>query len=288
MQEFQLNDDGICSLCNATSLEMEQVQCGICKKNFHGVCNACPGDLKWATKTTIQMFKASSTKRNFKFLCNCCLTTLETNMADIDGQRMHNMEQNMERINNELLEIKKLVTPKKESEAKNTMPHTTSKPTLSTCDNLWFNPERLATVKAKPPEAILVINKAADSVMDKTNMDMVENMVIERKIPVTKSFKNRNGNHIVMCDSVESRDALKIQVSEANNNIEMQTPKEKRPVISIVGLSKSYEKHEVVDLLVKQNNFVRQFSTVNNIKDHVNIFAVKPIRGKPSVHQAFA
>ena len=76
---------------------------------FHAGCNEHSPDDRWATKTMIQMFKASSTKRNFKFLCDSCLTTWETNTADMDGQRIHNMEQNMVRINNELAEIKKLV-----------------------------------------------------------------------------------------------------------------------------------------------------------------------------------
>ena len=41
-------------------------------------------------------------------------------------------------------------------------------------------------------------------------------------------------------------------------------------------------------MLVQQNNFLRQFSQGNNIDDHINVFTVKPIRGKTDVFQAFA
>ena len=50
----------------------------------------------------------------------------------------------------------------------------------------------------------------------------------------------------------------------------------------------NYEHEEVVDMLIKQNNFLRQFSAVNDMKEHITVFAVKPIRGKVDVFQAFA
>ena len=48
----------------------------------------------------------------------------------------------------------------------------------------------------------------------------------------------------MVCDSAESRDELKNQVLAADSSIYLKTPKEKRPVISIVGLSKKYENEE--------------------------------------------
>ena len=64
-------------------------------------------------------------------------------------------------------------------------------------------------------------------------------------------------------------------MSALNNNIEMRTPKEIRLVISIVGRSKNYKSEDVVDMLVQQNNFLKQFSE-SNIQEHIKVFAVKP------------
>ena len=295
VQNYELNDGGVCTSCNELSLELVLVQCGICKKKFHAVCTSSSGDDKWATKSMILTFKASSTKKNFMFLCDCRLTTLETNMADIDGQRIRKMERNMDVISKELLEIKKLVrntnttsTTSKNVESTWKNPQQTALKLTEPSYNMWNDTAKLASVKAKPAESVLVINKATDSSVDKINTDLVENMVIENRIPVTKSFKNRNGNLVVVCDSVESRDALKNQVSASNDNIEMKTPKENRPVVSIVGLTKKYEKHEVTDLLVKQNYFLGQFAEQNNVDEHIDVFMVKPLRGKRDVYQAFA
>ena len=282
MQDFQLNDEGICCTCNVLSLDQEFVECGICDKKFHAVCSSCSADDKWATKTMIQMFKASSTKRNFRFSCNYCLTALETNKADVNGLRVRKLEENMDRINSELKKITELVTPKEAAVKPSTAPSDQRK------SNIWFDEEKLASVKAKPAESVLVINKGANSTVDKTNQDLVENMVVQGKIPVTKAYKNKEGNFVVVCDSTETRNTLKDQVHASNNNIELKTPREKRPAISIVGLAKNYENQEVVDLLVKQNIFLRQFSMGNNINDHISVFAVKRVRGKEGVYQAFA
>ena len=48
------------------------------------------------------------------------------------------------------------------------------------------------------------------------------------------------------------------------------------------------EHDEIVDMLTQQNGFIKQFSVVNNIKDHIKIFAVKPLRGNRDIYQAFA
>ena len=108
-QNVELNDDGTCSSCDELAIEAEYLQCAMCKKKFHGVCKAAGGDDKWATKSMLLTYKSQSTKKNFMFLCNCCLTTMETNMADIDGQRIRRMERNMEAITKELMEIKGLL-----------------------------------------------------------------------------------------------------------------------------------------------------------------------------------
>ena len=300
-QNFELNDDGICTSCDELSIDAELVQCAICKKNFHAVCTAAGADDKWATKSMILTYKSPSTKNNFMFLCNCCLTTMETNIADIDGQRIRRMERNMEEITKELLEIKKLLKPavapstegasvsvstgtiNSVASGSNTQ-DTGSRENQSM--NIWNDADRLSTVKAKPAESVLIISKSPDSVVDRTNKDLVESTVIENKILVKKSFKSQNGNLVVVCDSAESRDVLKDQVTAANGEIEMRTPNEIRPVVSIVGLTKNYEKDEVIELL-KQNYFLSQFAANNELQEHIKVLTVKPLKGNQEVFQAF-
>ena len=291
-QEYELNNDGSCSSCDEVAIESEFVGCALCKKKFHVVCKVVGTDDKWATKSMMLTYKSPSTKKNFKFFCNCCETTMETNMADVDCQRIRRMERNMDAINNELREIKELV--KAVAATKSTEPELaivdgdSSTGTERSPTNIWQDTEKLATVKAKPAESILVINNSSDSEKEKTNTELVENTIIEGRIPIKKSFKSKNGNLVVVCESAESRNTLMNQVSAVNNGIEMRMPNENRPVVSIVGLSKSYEKEEVVEILQKQNYFLGQFSENNEIQDHIKVFAVKPLKGKPHIFQAFA
>ena len=174
-QNYQLSDEGVCISCDSLSLELEVVQCGVCDKKFHAVCTSCPADAKWATKTTIQSFKTTSTKRNFKFLCDHCLTEMETKRADGEGLRIRKMEENMKLISKELLEIKNLLMPKKD--VPNTAKPTPSSRNTQNNNSIWFDTEKLATVKAKPAESVLVINTADNADIDKSNATVVENIV---------------------------------------------------------------------------------------------------------------
>ena len=101
---------------------------------------------------------------------------METNQADVDGQRIRQMESNMVTITKELSEIKKLV-----SDITNTTPVTTPAdnaesvhdrqkavvPEGKPVHNIWHDTERLASVKAKPAESVLVIDKGVDSLTEK-------------------------------------------------------------------------------------------------------------------------
>ena len=296
IQDFELNKEGMCTACEEVSLEAEYVHCAICDKKFHVVCPEAKNDDKWATKSMIATYKSPSTKKNFMFLCNCCLTTFETNRADLDGQRLRKMERNMDVINKELQDIKELLSKNIASTFASTSPKDSprnnidqsSAVKMNPVSNIWHDTERLASVKAKPTESVLVVNKASDPMLDKANTNLVENLVIESRLPVRNAFKNKSGNLIVVCESEESRDELKEKVSANSNNIEMKTPKENRPSVSIVGLSNKYEKEEVVELLQKQNYFLAQFSESNDINEHIKVYAVKPLRGNQDVFQAFA
>ena len=304
VQNVELNDDGTCSSCEELALEAEFIQCAMCKKKFHGVCKAAGSDDKWATKSMILTYKSPSTKTNFMFFCNPCKTIMETNLADKDGYRIRRMEKNMENITKELIdllikttisgpttEIRPTSSTKVDTSVAEVETVESTLGTKNTSDllktNIWCDVEKLATVKAKPAESVLIINKSLDSETDKTNKEIVENAVIESRIPIKKSFKSMNGNLVVVCDSAESRDALKTQLSTVNSGIETRSPSENRSVISIVGLTKSYTKEEVVELL-KQNYFLGQFAENNDIKEHIKVLAVKPLKGREDVFQAFA
>jgi hypothetical protein len=111
---------------------------------------------------------------------------------------------------------------------------------------------------------------------------------VENGISVTKSYKNNSGELVVVCDNNNSRDKLQNIIATKDENIVMKQITKKKPSVTIVGLSKKYNNEEVINLLVTQNQHLKQFSTVNNINEHIEIHDIKPTRAKESVFQVFA
>ena len=105
---------------------------------------------------------------------------------------------------------------------------------------------------------------------------------------MTNSYKNNSGALVLECDTPDSREKLKRAIASTEETVQMKSVSDKKPSVTIVGLSRQYTKEEIVNQIVSQNQFVKQFTTVNDIKDHIEILDIKPTRAKPSVFQAFA
>ena len=67
----------------------------------------------------------------------------------------------------------------------------------------------------------------------------------------------------------------------------MKSVGSKKSSITIVGFSQQYSKEEVVNQIVTQNMFVKDFATANNIDEHIDVHDIKPTRANPMVFQAF-
>ena len=276
--QFKLDDNGTCQSCSTVSLEAENLQCYMCKGIFHGACPNLTDEDRVGTKSLISNFKRPSTKLNFKFFCHNCLTKFEIIMVNTETNRLNTMEGNINSIKSELEEIKTLLK-------QNGKPATNqgkSNSHFPTTENIWFNKSRLESTKVSPAEPMLVLNNAQEV------NESVEKAIVENSIPVTKSFKNNSGKLVVVCDTQDSRDKLQNIIATSSGNIEMKPVTRKKPSVTIVGLSKKYTKEEVVNQIVSQNQFVKHFSTVNDINEHIEIHDVKPTRAKTSVFQVFA
>ena len=110
---------------------------------------------------------------------------------------------------------------------------------------------------------------------------------LPNNIGLQKSYTNKSGELVLVCDSKESRDNLSTIVDSIDNTIPTKRPTGKRPTIAIVGLHKDYTKEQIVTMVVKQNEFVRKFMTSNNIEDHFKVLVVRPTKRNENVFQAF-
>ena len=92
---------------------------------------------------------------------------------------------------------------------------------------------------------------------------------------------------MVVCESEDIQNQFKNIVTTSNEEIVIKTPKEIRHSITIVGLPKEYHEDKVIEMLTKQNGFIRKFATANIIEDHIKVHVIKPLRNNASCFQAF-
>ena len=272
----KLDPDGKCILCKKTSSINEHVQCIICKDNFHAVCPSVSSEDKLATKTTVQNFLLSSTKKNFAFLCDICLTKMEINTTGTDTQRINSLESKMKQ-----LLLKKDVPERPGNNVTEVNSHSSKQ------NSIWYNKERLETVKAPPAPSVLVVGKTNEQENDQKNLEVVEKVIMENNIGLKKSYKNKSGELVLVCESKETRDNLSNIVESIDKRIPTKSPNGKRPTIAIVGLYKEYTTEEVISMMIKQNDFIKKFATTNNIDDHCKVLVVRPTKRNAGMFQVF-
>ena len=282
--QFKLDGDGHCKSCKAVPAPGETIQCYTCSGTIHAICSGASTEDKVATKTMINSFLLSSTKRNFVFYCDICLTKMEINKADADSLRVNILEEKMEGIDKQLNEIMKVLSGPVPSKKKND----DSKIQEQSKYNIWFDSKKLESIKAPEPKAVLVINKDADTNKNVENQNVIEKIVLENEIQLSDSHKSGSGDIVLVCEKREARDKLKDLVHTADEGIAMISPKVKQVPITIVGLPREYSKDDSVKMLVSQNQYIKKFSAINNINEHITIHHIKPLRNKPTIFQIFA
>ena len=155
-------------------------------------------------------------------------------------------------------------------------------------NDIWSDKERLATVKAPEPKAVLVISGSSDSGKDQETQELLERVVVENEIPLKESHKNKEGDIVLVCESKTVRDELRDLVRTADSELEINSPNSKQIPITLVGLPRNYDHDEIMKMLSTQNQFIKMFTIQNDITEHMKIHVVKPCRNKPSVYQVFA
>ena len=277
-EQFKLDSNGTCNACKEVSVAEENLECFMCKCVFHGNCAKMSNEERVGTKSLINHINRPSTQKNFKFFCNSCLTKFEVDLANVEAKRLTTVEENITTIKSELEDIKKLL--KESSQTKvSTKGDSVGVPRAGI---IWFDKARLESTKVAPAKPILVVNNAEEI------NDSIEKAIVDNSIPVTKSYKNNAGELVVECESLDSRDQLQRLIATTNDNVEMRSFTKKKPSVNIVGMSRQYSKEEIISQLVSNNQHIKQFATVNNINEHIEIHDVKSTRAKPSVFQAFA
>ena len=280
--KFKLDEHGKCTSCTILSKDGEHVKCFLCDELFHVVCTSASADEKVASKTTVSYFLLPSTKNNFRFFCDKCMTEMEINRANADSQRLNLLEKKMSAIDKQLSEISSTLKNKTE---KTIHANPKQKPLEA---SIWNDTNRLATVKAPPSTAALVVPKIPDQTVHSANKIIIEKTIVDNQIVLQETYTNKSGDLVLVCESTEMRDELKNLVHTAKQDITMTAPKVKHQSITIVGMEREYTAEDIKKMIPQQNVLIKKFAEANSFDEHFKIHSVKPLRNNPERFQAFA
>ena len=184
-ETVKIDDGSECASCKTTPIAEQVVQCFVCKSHFHAHCDAAGNDFKLGTQTMVKTFLAQSTKQNFKMFCDSCLTEYERSLVETQDQKITALTKKVGDMETKLDEITKLLKTPNQAKV------VTQKAAIKTC---WDDTERLSKMKVPKPKPQLVIKKSNEE---------IEETLIQNKVQVAESFKNREGDLVVVCETDE-------------------------------------------------------------------------------------
>ena len=274
--------DGTCKVCNSTNTQ-ESVSCLRCDKLFHMInCAGSESNDCLTSSAFTQHFQKAINKTgkyanrpgNFCFVCDPCMTQLELNKTCTTNDKVQMLDLKVSKLTQDIGDIKKLLTEK------STAPETTQLANVATSapgvnGNVWCNTEQVNKIKS-----LLVIDKNA-------NCDLNDSAIINKcSAQVHSKYPDKNGNTVVVCESPESRDALKQHFLNTGIDADkLSEPKPRYPTISIVGFPSEMGEVELrANIMVKNSKLAGVCTNKNAVFD---IVSVKSVKRNSSVFQAF-
>ena len=201
--QIKLDGDGNCPCCRKMSLQTEQVKCLWCESLFHGKCNSATVDQRIGTKAMMTQYMQPNRKGNIIFYCDPCKTKVEIMTTQSDGMRINALEEknraleeNMVDIKDQLQLITSMLKSKEGTVASSSVAISTTAPPSTVkvpVTNIWNNTEKLASLKADTPKAVLVIPKNSNPQMNEDNHGVVEKAVMDNQIVLKETFENKSG-----------------------------------------------------------------------------------------------
>ena len=292
--------DGTCNKCSK-KVNGNDVCCIICKVKFHAT--GCSNDIDICTQSFLNQFKPHVDKvspkyaarpGNFMFMCDPCKTTFEIKSASKEQSKVDVLEDKVGKLENGLEDIKNLLLNKYQGEELRCNGHNSCH-TLREADNThsngithdaWGGAKAgiewpIAAPLLKTPNIVqqgnhvdstsaLILPATKDESSAKQQVKMINKVAIERKVSIAKSFKKKNGDTVIVCNTRESRDSLKNHIENAVPDIEVVSSNGNfKYTIAVVGFDDDNLGNNIVNTLVDQSYFLNAFFANERIDDHI-------------------
>ena len=302
-----LNTDGICSTCDKSALGYAVI-CFMCLKKFHAVGCSVPSNI--CTQTHLNSFTPLSEKTgvndqrpgNFKFVCDICITKFEKKQARRTSDEFTSLQNQVNKLDRSMEDIKKLLMNQKRNQGNDASLPDTVSTAQTTC---WGDTNACSSPMISSPESvtgdsldntispgksILVIENRENADVKKAALNMVEKYVVDCNIGIKNSYDNKQGNTVVVCQSDEQRNLLEAKIQQALPHVGVKTLNNfLNTSIAVVGFSPTYDESNIVDVILKQNDFVNNFIRLKGngkTESHIKLLNIKPLRNNENLSQA--
>ena len=81
----------------------------------------------------------------------------------------------------------------------------------------------------------IVLPVLEDKQEEKSCMKAISKVVMQDKVSISKSYKKKNGETVIVCDSNQVVDTLKNSIKKVAPNIELKSPNNCKHTIVVVG-----------------------------------------------------
>ena len=311
-----VQSDGKCKKCN-NKVFGNFVCCLGCKNKYHAT--GCSNDIDICTPTFLSTFKPFSEKTApkyaarpgcFHFLCDQCLTTFEKDKCTTRDDKVDDLKAKVDNLENGLRDIKALLlnpNPATIQKQQSTIQGSSSSSHMTAMnekqvglppDNVWgfqnsfaaFGNVELTGVDdfndSASTNAAIVLPALQDNDEEKSRMKAISKVVMQDKVSISKSYKKKNSETVIVCDSKQIVDNLKQSIKKVAPGIEMKSPNIRKHTIVVVGFDDNCTEDDLVDTLVDQNYFLKAFFATNKVNDHLKLLDIKPLRRDPELFQA--
>ena len=315
-----VSSDGTCNKCTK-KVNGNDVCCIICKMKFHAT--GCSNDTDICTQSFLNQFKPHAEKMsvkyaarpgNFMFMCDPCKTTFEINSASKDQCKVDMLEEKVDKLENGLKDIRDLLLNSNYTEKvrHNHEYISTSSNSFQTAAN--NNSNNIAhcawgAMEDGPKEHVpapllndsiaqyprndrdatstLILPAAGDEAHQKQQVKRINKVAVERKVSIAKSFKKKNGDMVIVCNSRETRDSLKGHIKDTIPEIEVISSNSNcKYTIAVVGFDNNYCGNDIVSTLIDQSFFLKAFFSIEKVDEHIKYVDTQPLRNNADLFQS--
>ena len=218
------------------------------------------------------------------FWCPACREDIKTKEDVIMSGRVRLLEENALKTSKQLEDIKELLTNANNTRAEDI------KDLVTVMKNRPPKEDEIDTVidqESKETPTLIVVEKAEVEPEEgeedtKAMFSEVAKAAIKSKARVSRSFTNKAGQSVFICNNEKSKKALLPYVEKVFHNRKINTPKPKLPTISVPFIVGNYGKEELLDVLGKQN----EEKGIAFCQDNAQVLFIGQMRDREGMYHA--